>query len=522
MEFQKGERVFLNFETGGVEKTDQQPGFEPEPESEPAALPAFDFVGDILERDPSSAAPPVAPSFKPNTTGFPAHKKRTPRVSAFKQRRTANEQQTAPAPAPAPKAQDASSLHSAPPPRAKFDPDDERRAIDEENQRRLDSMSEAEIEEERRELMANLDPALIQRLLNRSNTDAGGSEPQSQSLGGQAQPTKVEHADAEFAIQHRLFQSNLDDGSNAQQEWPEDRMEKPESTMPTEDAKSGPPMKEPSSKKVAFAASVDEKEEEAENVGPRTEEPTTSASTSTSTSTSATHTHGEEATGSLHFPPTPQPPDLDPNDPDFLKNMHAKYFPSLPYNPSTVEWMKPVDPTDKSSPYHPSQTALNASELRFDFKGTLLAPSIAREIPTNRGLHHHADAPEAAGYTIPELAVTARSAVPAQRCMAYQTLGRILYRLGQGEFGVEKPRQETDGPVKVATNPDDEGDEVTEDDDVGHYMAAGLWQCIEDGRVIETMTEEANREKGHLTARTFAQEALWNWRRGGGRQRHAV
>jgi hypothetical protein len=45
---------------------------------------------------------------------------------------------------------------------------------------------------------------------------------------------------------------------------------------------------------------------------------------------------------------------------------------------------------------------------------------------------------------------------------------------------------------------------------------------MDEGRVVETMTEEANREKGHLTARTFAQEALWNWRRGGGRKRQAV
>lgn len=516
MEFQKGERVFLNFETGGVEKTDQGPGSGPEPEVEPPALPAFDFVGDILERDPSSAAPPVAPSFKPNTTGFPAHKKRTPRVSAFKQRRTANEQQAS----PAPKSQDASSLSSAPPPRAKFDPDDERRAIHEENQRRLDSMSEAEIEEERRELMANLDPALIQMLLKRSNADAGGSHPQSQSQSTDksAQYTETEDADPESAIIRPLFQSNLDDGSNALQEWPEDKVESSGPTLPTEEAGHEPVAKAPSSKKVAFAASVDEEEEEDEDIVSQLRDATTASSTT------PTHTHGEEATGSLHFPPIPQPPDLDPNDPNFLENMHAKYFPSLPYNPSTVEWMKPIDPTDKSSPYHPSQTALNASELRFDFKGTLLAPSTAREIPTNKGLHHHADAPEAAGYTIAELAVTARSAVPAQRCMAYQTLGRILYRLGQGEFGEERPKQETDGPVRVvATTPDDdEGEEVTEDDDVGHYMAAGLWKCIEDGRVIETLTEEANKQKGHLTARTFAQEALWNWRRGGGRKRHAV
>lgn len=503
MEFQKGERVFLNFETGGVEKVNQ------EPEPEPQVLPAFDFVGDILERDPSTAAPPVAPSFKPSTSGFPAHKKRTPRVSAFKQRRAANEQQ----PTPAPNARDASTLHSAPPPRARFDPDDERRAIDEENQHRLDTMSEAEIEEERRELLANLDPALIQRLLNRSNVEAGSHQSPLQTR----EEPKATTTEPEFAIQRRLFESSIDDGSNAQQQWPEDKADVPEPTTLTADTKEEPVVKTSSSKKVAFAASVDREEEDRDTTSQSRD-----ADPDAPSSTTPTHTHGEEATGSLHFPATPQPPDLDPNDPEFLKNMHAKYFPSLPYNPSTVEWMKPIDPADKSSPYHPSQTALNASELRFDFKGTLLAPSIARDLPTNQGLHHHADAPEAAGYTIPELAVTARSAVPAQRCMAYQTLGRILYRLGQGEFGVEKPKQETDGPVKVATNPDDEGEEIEDEDDVGHYMAAGLWQCVEDGRVIETLTEEANRNKGHLTARTFAQEALWNWRRGGGRKRHAV
>lgn len=502
MEFQKGERVFLNFETGGVEKVDQ----EPEPQPEPSPLPAFDFVGDILERDPSEAAPPVAPSFKANATGFPAHKKRTPRVSAFKQRRAASEQQ----PKAVPKAQDASSLHSAPPPRARFDPDDERRAIDEENQRRLDAMTEEEIEEERRELMAGLDPALIQRLLNRSNIEAQ-SDHQLHRPAKEPALSETQQNDPEFALTRRLFESNMDDGSNEQQQWPEDKVETAKPIAQALGTKEEPVVKASSSKKVSFAA-PDEQEQDEDAVPRMTE----------GTSTESPHTHDGEAIGSLHFPPTPQPPDLDPDDPNFLENLHTKYFPSLPYNPSTVEWMKPVDPSDKSSPYHPSQNALNASELRFDFKGTLLAPSIAREIPTNKGLHHHADAPEAAGYTIPELAVTARSAVPAQRCMAYQTLGRILYRLGQGEFGVEKPKQETDGPVKVATNPDEDEDDVAEDDDVGHYMAAGLWQCIEDGRVIETMTEEANRARGHLTAKTFAQEALWNWRRGGGRTRHAV
>jgi hypothetical protein len=75
--------------------------------------------------------------------------------------------------------------------------------------------------------------------------------------------------------------------------------------------------------------------------------------------------------------------------------------------------------------------------------------------------------------------------------------------------------------VQVATDLNVE-DSEDDDEDVGSAMAAGLWSCIEAGHVIETLTEEANKTRGHLTARTFAQEALWNWRRGGGRKRQAV
>ncbi|CAO2656165.1 Nn.00g049680.m01.CDS01 [Neocucurbitaria sp. VM-36] len=459
MDFQKGERVFLDFDTGAVEKTDLELDREPHAPPVPT-LPTF--VGDILERDSSAANPPVAPSLKANVNGFPAHRKRVPRVSAFKQQRAAKEKQAA-------AAQTAQA-----PPRPGTSPDEERRAIDEENKRTLAAMSDQEIEQERQELMSNLSPALIQKLLMRSN---------------------------------------IDEGSNEQDLYPEAEIAPPQ----TDGVKAAPePEPKPSSmKKVSFASP------EFQNKAPLSQ-PSITAHTSSAKPPS--DIIPDEISDTIHFPTPPQPPDLDPNDPSFLKNLHEKYFPSLPYNPSELSWMAPIDPSDKTSPYHPSQTGLNATELRFDFKGSLLAPSIAREIPSDRGLHNHADAPEAAGYTIPELAVLARSKVAAQRCMAYQTLGRILYRLGQGEFGVERARQDTDGPAHIAKNPEvvEDDDDEYEEEDVGSAMAAGLWSCIEEGRVVETMTEEANRTKGHLTARTFAQEALWNWRRGGGRKRHAV
>nr|GFD58061.1 hypothetical protein [Tanacetum cinerariifolium] len=86
------------------------------------------------------------------------------------------------------------------PPRARFEPDDERRAIDEENQRRIDAMSEEEIEEEQRELMANLDPALIQRLLNRHNVEAGSSGQQRETAEEPRNPAETQPTEPEFKI----------------------------------------------------------------------------------------------------------------------------------------------------------------------------------------------------------------------------------------------------------------------------------------------------------------------------------
>ena len=110
-------------------------------------------------------------------------------------------------------------------------------------------------------------------------------------------------------------------------------------------------------------------------------------------------------------------------------------------------------------------------------------------MPSTKGLHHHGEAPEAAGYTVPELARLARSAFPAQRCIAFQTLGRLLYRLGRGEFGYEDSE-----------------------------IAKGLWRCVEEGKVVETLEEAASAEGGHQGSKVYAVEAVWLWQKGGGKR----
>ncbi len=203
-------------------------------------------------------------------------------------------------------------------------------------------------------------------------------------------------------------------------------------------------------------------------------------------------------TNTTHFPKQ-NVPDLNPDDPDFLENLHTKFFPNLPSDPSKLAWMAPI-PTphstaDRESPYYPGQSSLPVSALRFDFRGVLIPPRLSRQIPVSKGLHHHGEAPEAAGYTIPELGRLARSAVPGQRCIAFQTLGRMLYRLGKGEWGIG------------------EGGRVGEEDD----LAFGLWRCFLETRVMDSLHEAASVEDGagHMASKAYAVEALWLFEKGG-------
>ncbi|PMD14053.1 hypothetical protein NA56DRAFT_651268 [Hyaloscypha hepaticicola] len=400
------------------------------------------FIGDIKER-PTTA--PSAPKLKTTLTGFPEHKKRT-RISAFKQQRGASAKSAAPdtpnafaLPTSQTAPTNASTLTQKD---SRFD-DTERRRIDQENKQRLDSMSATEIEEERRELLASLDPSLVERLLKRANLDEGRGD------------TGIDPPSAKFEEDVELQQSI-------------------ETT--------GVPAPTPAGRAVTALKSV-RFEDDAEPATPIDLQPASNPSAISA---------ADIPQPSMHFPVAPAAPELDPSDPSFLENLHSKYFPNLPADPSKLAWMAPI-PThgsiaDQESPYYPAHEALPASALRFDFRGGILPPRISRAMPTTKGLHHHGEAPEAAGYTVPELARLSRSAFPAQRCIAFQTLGRLLYRLGRGEWGGEDS-------------------EITK----------GLWKCVDEGKIIQTLEEAASAEGGHQGSKVYAVEAVWLWQKGGGK-----
>jgi hypothetical protein len=446
----RGEKFVLDIDDDGDVRQSQPEAAAPSP---------FTFVGDVLERKSKAPTPPSAPTQK-NSTGFPEHKKR-PLQSRFKQRKqqadptVLSDGTTVSAGAQQPRSYATQNEDAAP----RSYQDQEKLQIDKQNRDVLAGMSEAEIAEARAELLGSLDADLIQKLLSRSNIDSGSNEVESL----QPPPEPIEGG-----ILHREKPTKQKSVAFADDRAPKPTVqdEHDEATLEVDYEPDFPDADKPS---------ITEGEEADE------------------------HSHD-----TIHFPTPSQPPSLDPNSATFLTDLHEKYFPSLPSDPSKLDWMRSSQ-TDKSA-YSPAAHSLNPNEIRFSFAGELLAPKTSASIPVSEGLHHHGNAPEAAGYTIPELALLSRSTYAAQRCVAFQTLGRILYRLGQGEFG--------DAGEDGANRPGA--------DETFGELARGLWREVEKEHVIAQLVAESegNGVDGgrHMSAKAYATEAVWLWRKGGGRR----
>ena len=418
----------------------------------------FSLVKDVQERAPSNEVePPSPPSLKNPETGFPTHRKRV-KPSAFKQglaKKPTSDGATQTKDA----IRDASIILQDPfkrngQPLANtvgewVDSKIEHQRISDENDQKLAQMSQEEIEEAQEELLSGLNPSVLEALLKKADIDDG----------------------------HRDVGRNL---------------------APLGTEQSAPKPKRPS-KKVTFDAP----------------ERTASTTSKGQTSIPPNADNAPQMPPSDLLPPSENPPppipgtitvppqlsNLDPSSPSFLSDLHSKYFPSLPADPSRLSWMQPIP---ASSSYSPNAPSLPPSALRFDFCGHLLPPRLSAQLPSAMGLHHHSSAPGSAGYTIPELAHLARSSFPSQRCIAMQTLGRILFRLGRGDFGEEVVAEEEDG---------EEGG--------GGALCEGLWNEMEKGRVIDGLVEAAGGagefKGGNRSVWVTATEAVWNWRKGGGR-----
>lgn len=401
------------------------------------------LVADIKERSASAPKPPSPPKIGSSESGFPAHK-RPPRPSTFKQTR-ANQLSNALGQqrATTSDAQFHNSSHgkgrgALPVPNKARDDNgdaDEGHSIDEENKRRMAQMTTEEIEDAREELLTGLSPSLIERFLRKANIDEGREDFDTDSQNADLNVINLGTEERSKKITFDI----------AKPTPPPNPLSPPPSRCSDPDV---PPTVPPS------------------DLIPASATPTP-----------------------LQLPSDlPSPPALDPSSPTFLSSLRETYFPSLPSSPTSLSWLAP--PTPAESSYSPDLASLPPSSLRFNFRGHLLPPRLAAQIPSTKGLHHHGAAPESAGYTIPELARLARSTYAAQRCIAFQTLGRVLYRLGRGDFG-----------------PHDE------------ELAESLWGLMDQGKVLDLLVEAAARDQGgNRSCWVTATEAVWLWRKGGGKR----
>jgi RNA polymerase II-associated protein 1 len=382
-------------------------------------------IKDIQEHDFSDVPPPPAPKPTGAGTGFPQHKQR--KVSRFKekQEQSRHASQTL---KERPPLSDAALAHEIGQREDVNIEAAQKAEIGVENDRRIAAMSATEIEEARAEIMSTLSPALIERLLKRARIDDDDHEEQQQHAANDDK--KPTNGDTKLA-------NEQNEDLHTQPNLPADTLDNniPDSPKPpTQDTASKPP------------------------------------------------------TTSIHFPTPPREVSsyrpLDPNSETFLSDLKETYFPELAHQPTptSLTWLQD-EPSE--STYSPTAPSYSASSIRFSFTGALIPPRTSLTLPTHLGLHHHGASPESAGYTVPELTLLARSHMPNQRCIAYQIVGRMLYRLGSGGFGPP-------------------GSEIVE----------ALWDEVEKERILELVMAEANRGKGHASARAHATEALWLWRKG--------
>ncbi|KAJ5124689.1 uncharacterized protein N7515_008514 [Penicillium bovifimosum] len=435
-----------------------------EDEGAPEIPSPFSLIGEIQERAPSTAIPP-APKPTTSSTGFPAPRQRKP--SSFKQRRADQSQTSSEAPATAqPTIQD------------------DKKHIDEENRRHLAAMSDAQIQREREELMEQMDPGLLERFLRRANIEEG---------------------------QNTDLEPPLPKPKPKSEERP-----KPRKSVSFDIPASAPACAQPSAQSHSLSKPTPKPHPRNQDLAPPTlPQDLRPASQQPSLDPATLET--------FHFPTPKTPmPVLDPNSPSFLSDLQSHYFPEISQDPSKLSWLQPLsadeeDP-DSTSAYHPASNAISMapSAIRFSLTGTILAPETSLALPTTMGLHHHGEDPHAAGYTIPELAILSRSTFPAQRCIAWQVIGRILFRLGRGEFGER-----------------------------GGQLSEGLWFVIEKEGVVAGMLAEADGNAGqtqgrnkskdeqeerselplasgvgrHASAAAWAVEGIWLWQQGGGGDR---
>lgn len=399
------------------------------------------MIGDIVENDP---VPPREPSF--TMAGFPKSQKRNP--SKWRSR-LGEKGISSTSDSLKPKMSESEKIHQ-------------------DNAKLIDSMSPDQIERERQELIDSLDPKVLQLLIDKSKEqDHAVLEGYGTWVGGSSRAETDNRSSDDIKEYERNGEAVNEKN-------------------------------EKSDKKVRFAEEArvqyDEPPSDWEDVQDLETAKTEVDNIEGSESTSHQDKSSEKFANSIHFPAAPS---IDINDPNFNEKLHEKFFPDFPANLKKLEWTQPLPKPTKDLIYESPQ------DLRFDFKGNLISSDIDLEsFPTQLGLHHHASDPELPGYSLPELAHLSRSTFAPQRCIAIQTLGRILFKVGSGLYTIvaidEDNNQRTDSEKEIMDN-----------------FNAQVHNLIQELKIVESIIEASDeKQTSNLSVRNYAIEALWLWRQG--------
>ncbi|QLG70098.1 hypothetical protein HG535_0A00380 [Zygotorulaspora mrakii] len=427
------------------------------------------LLGDIVEHDavpdaPNSPDPPC------NVNGFPELYRPT-KISSWKQRLREKGAQ-----ARAKEKKDNGVSCSKEPPSGSRQRS-EALSIHNENLQVLQNMSKEEILRERQELLESFDPKLLQKLIKNINKKSkGDNAPLFADIDG-APGTWIGGTDSVNDL------------------------------LPLDDDQVDQALGISTNKKPTVEDFLQEKEASSENASIERLDEDDVAPLDFQMAQSIDHMSNEELLNDVHFIKHENSQEielefqkLDLNDPDFNEKVHQKFFPDLPKDIEKLKWMEPLDDSDKP------QVINDVSQCRFDFKGNLVPPTREIHSTTHSALHHHSDDANLAGYTMPELQRLSRSSFSAQRSIAIQTLGRILYKLGKQSYYQLVPE------VDLETYQRDGGSK-----EVINKIYSMFWDLCKVCRISECLNDAADEKKTkHISVRNYAVDALWLWKSGGG------
>ncbi|RDB14682.1 RNA polymerase II-associated protein rba50 [Hypsizygus marmoreus] len=409
------------------------------------------LIGSVVERKPTSHSAPKP--FSSGTTGFPPVQHRS--KSAFSRNREELRKTKFPrhhdVPLVVPSAPSKSLASSA-------NPDDWRDQISRENEIRVESMTEEEREQERREIVERFGTGVGDLLKKVRDARAKQARRVQESTIPPKEPMVSEESSSvsldEVPITAReRFDREM---ASRRKSLPSPALSR-SSTRPSSRA----------DRRLRFAelSADDVHVYESAPPSPRRKTLALPAPSNDGTAISLGQWHGtlkqEEPAPSLNANPEPEEGSAE--------YIRRRYFPDAPANDPNLAWMEQSSPDSDSL----------SSSLRFDLSGTPIPPSVSSTLPTHLGLHHHAEGSHA-GYTLDDIFLLSRSSVPAQRATMLGVLARIAQKIAKvvhgqvGEFGELVGKEEELRKRIVAAGIE----AMAERGSVGARAIEVIWQCI--------------------------------------------